>query len=185
MKKSDRRIDRTKLAITSAFIELLSHKSFDKITVNDIAEIANINRSTFYLHYEDKFALIKQIINEHLEKIDLYTDPFHTDSDAITINNAFTQIFEFLEGDFQFYAILLKSDCWPFFHKYLRELIMKLIIDANNSNISNDDKNEEFNILIKTSAIIGIIEWWISNDMPLTAGEMADNMLDIFVKLDA
>ena len=50
---TDKRVLKTKKAITTAFMELTLEKDIRKITVSDIAERAVINRSTFYLHYAD------------------------------------------------------------------------------------------------------------------------------------
>ena len=53
----DRRIEKTKLAIKNAFMELRSKKSLEKITVKELCELAYINKSTFYSHYDDIYAL--------------------------------------------------------------------------------------------------------------------------------
>ena len=53
----DKRITKTKRAIKDAFIELRSQKSLEKITVKELCELAYINKSTFYSHYEDIYAL--------------------------------------------------------------------------------------------------------------------------------
>ena len=54
----DRRIQKTRQLIMNTFIDLLAEKGFEKITINDISERANINRGTVYLHYVDKFDLL-------------------------------------------------------------------------------------------------------------------------------
>lgn len=61
--KTDRRAVRTQRNITEAFIRLLEDKDFDKITVAEIAEQADVNRRTFYLHYEDIYALLDELEN--------------------------------------------------------------------------------------------------------------------------
>ncbi len=53
----DKRIQKTKYAIKKAFMELLQKKSLEKITVKELCELAYINKSTFYSHYEDIYAL--------------------------------------------------------------------------------------------------------------------------------
>ena len=53
----DKRIEKTKQAIKSAFMELRAKKSLEKITVKELCELAYINKSTFYSHYEDIYAL--------------------------------------------------------------------------------------------------------------------------------
>ena len=53
----DKRIEKTQKAIKEAFIKLRTKKSLEKITVKELCEVAYINKSTFYSHYEDIYAL--------------------------------------------------------------------------------------------------------------------------------
>ena len=52
-------------AIKSAFIQLLTEKELEKITIQDITQRADINRGTFYLHYEDKYLLLSSLEDEY------------------------------------------------------------------------------------------------------------------------
>lgn len=69
-KKTDRRILRTRKAIHSAFAELITVKRLKEITVKDIADKANINRKTFYNHYNDIGELISDIENDIIQAFD-------------------------------------------------------------------------------------------------------------------
>lgn len=64
--KIDRRRRYTLSVIREAFFALLAEVGFAKMTVADICRRADINRGTFYLHYEDKFALLDALIDEAL-----------------------------------------------------------------------------------------------------------------------
>lgn len=63
----DPRIKRTRQLLHRAFNELLAEKSFEEITVHDIAERSTVNRATFYDHFPDKFALLEDIIAENFQ----------------------------------------------------------------------------------------------------------------------
>lgn len=58
----DPRIRRTRQLLQDALKRLLEEKEFDKITIQEIAEAATLNRATFYAHYPDKFALLEELI---------------------------------------------------------------------------------------------------------------------------
>jgi AcrR family transcriptional regulator len=58
----DPRIRRTRLLLQQALGKLLETKEFDRISVQDIAEAATVNRATFYDHYTDKFALLECLV---------------------------------------------------------------------------------------------------------------------------
>jgi AcrR family transcriptional regulator len=76
--KLDPRIRRTRQLLQDALRGLLAEKEFDKISVQDITEAATLNRATFYAHYEDKFALLGELIRvsflELLSKRDVQFD---------------------------------------------------------------------------------------------------------------
>ena len=57
-----RRTEMTKLLFRTALIELMQEKPFHKITVKEICEQADLNRTTFYLHYSDQTQLLNDIV---------------------------------------------------------------------------------------------------------------------------
>ena len=60
----DPRVTRTQKLIRDALKSLLAEKSFESVSVQDIAARATVNRATFYAHFLDKFALLDAIIRE-------------------------------------------------------------------------------------------------------------------------
>jgi AcrR family transcriptional regulator len=62
--KIDPRIRRTRQMFFQAFQDLLTEKTFDLISVQDIAERSTLNRATFYDHFTDKFALLEAMMGE-------------------------------------------------------------------------------------------------------------------------
>jgi len=64
--KIDPRIRRTRQMLFQAVQSLLSEKSFDSISVQDIAERSTLNRATFYDHFTDKFALLEAMMSERI-----------------------------------------------------------------------------------------------------------------------
>lgn len=60
----------TKQALADSFKKLLSHRSFDKITVKDIVEDCGVNRQTFYYHFHDIYDLIEWIFQDAADNLD-------------------------------------------------------------------------------------------------------------------
>ena len=61
MKVPDRRITKTRNAIYKAFLQLLNKKDYEAITVQEIIDLADVGRSTFYSHYESKELLLDEL----------------------------------------------------------------------------------------------------------------------------
>jgi AcrR family transcriptional regulator len=65
----DPRIRRTRQLLLQALEKLLATKEFDKISVQDIADAATVNRATFYDHYGDKFALLQCMVGSRFHEL--------------------------------------------------------------------------------------------------------------------
>lgn len=67
-----RNYDKTERAIKGALIKLYNQKrSVDKITVKELCEVANISRSTFYLHYNDLISIFESVGDRFIESLKL------------------------------------------------------------------------------------------------------------------
>lgn len=66
----DRRVRKTRRQLKECLTRLLKEKKIQDITVRELAEMADINRGTFYLHYKDVFDLMDQIKNELIEEVE-------------------------------------------------------------------------------------------------------------------
>ncbi len=105
--KIDRRIIRTKQQIRQALIELLSEKGENNISVRELAQRANINRGTFYIHYKDTHDLVEQLVDEAVKKL-LGVCKRHPPAQTPRESYPFlTDLFETLQSDPQLFTILL------------------------------------------------------------------------------
>jgi len=60
----DPRVRRTRQLLRNALLDLMNEKSFQALTVQDIADRATLNRATFYAHFADKYSLLEDTIRE-------------------------------------------------------------------------------------------------------------------------
>ena len=74
--KTDARVRYTVHMIQNVFLELLKEKPVAKITVKEICEHAEINRSTFYKHYQDVYDLMEKLENEAVEAFEKLLDSY-------------------------------------------------------------------------------------------------------------
>ncbi|MDO9303325.1 MAG: TetR family transcriptional regulator, partial [Anaerolineales bacterium] len=69
--KLDPRVKRTRNLILQSFENLLAEKNFESISVQDVTDRAEINRATFYAHFQDKYTLLDYSINQmFMQEID-------------------------------------------------------------------------------------------------------------------
>ena len=67
-----KKITKTQKKFEESLLKLMETKKFEAITVNDITELANFNRSTFYRHYFDKYELLEKIEDNILNDVLTY-----------------------------------------------------------------------------------------------------------------
>ena len=67
-RKLDPRVKRTRQLLQQALMDLMAEKSFQAITVQDIAGRATVNRVTFYAHFEDKYVLLEYSIRQSFKQ---------------------------------------------------------------------------------------------------------------------
>ena len=99
---SDRRVAKTVDSIETAFLDALNEKTLQKLTINDVTERANINRSTFYEYFTDKYALFNHIIRKTFEKkmLEHLTGDFgsYSDENMGNIIRAVSEYFQYLNA---------------------------------------------------------------------------------------
>lgn len=173
MVKVDRRIARTQGAIKKAFLELMSEKSFDSMTIQEIADRANINRATVYLHYLDKFDLLDKIMEEHIDNM---SDFCESEADLDWIESTI-HCMEYLESNYLFFSTMLASEGARYFrNRFLQHNIEEFKKDIDITTGKNDGQNEDIVAEFVANAYVGTVEWWIKNGMPYSPREMAEKV---------
>ncbi|WNS78584.1 TetR/AcrR family transcriptional regulator [Domibacillus sp. DTU_2020_1001157_1_SI_ALB_TIR_016] len=180
MTKVDRRITKSQEAIKKALIELMSEKGFDDITIQDIADRANVNRGTIYLHYLDKFDLLDKIIEEHINNMSDFCESA-TEMDWI---ESTVHCMEYLESNFLFFSTMLKSEGASYFrNQFLKFNIEEFKKDVDITKGKNYGQSEDVIVQFVANAYVGIVEWWLKNGMPYPPRVMAEKVGDLLERI--
>ena len=149
----DRRVRKTKTAIMDAFLDLLSRKPFEQITINDIADAADVNRSTVYFHYADKYELYEKCI-------EVYLDQIFIGCQADSPDSLLLHTFSYIRKEKDIFQLFLRNDSFGIFHTLLEDRIR----DNSHYNLSSEDPlKKEIQQQFLVSATVGIFEWYIRN----------------------
>jgi AcrR family transcriptional regulator len=123
---------RSRKLIRQAFVGLLQEKDLEKITVTDIITRADINRGTFYAHYQDINAVIEQIENEIIEKMLEFLAEFRYQNFFQNPLPLLLKISKYLEEDVDFYRILINSNgSEQFLRKLKNNFVQHMKIDTD------------------------------------------------------
>ncbi|KWW22699.1 TetR family transcriptional regulator [Peribacillus simplex] len=163
MSTVDRRILKSQQAIKKAFIELMSEKNFDQITIQDISDRANVGRRTIYHHYLDKFDLLDKLIEEHINELRKLCRSA-SEMDFIDANLIW---FEYFERNFLFFSTMLKSKGASAFRSQFLEFVMEeLSVDVNINEGGNQGLSKEVVLRFFGSAVVGVVESYFTKDIP-------------------
>ncbi|RTR27402.1 TetR/AcrR family transcriptional regulator [Robertmurraya yapensis] len=181
--KTDRRILRTKEAINRAFLEVFSEKEFDRITINDISERANVNRGTIYLHYTDKYDLLNRCIEDHLDKMIsscTLTKFIQEKVDENEAKEALKSLFNYIQENFLFFSSMLSSQKTSIFREGIQKNLTSSIQEKIDMQGINQGMDKEIIIEFTATAFVGTLEWWIINQKPHPPEYMADQVWTLF-----
>ena len=106
-KKTDRRIIKTKRAIYNAFAQLLNQRDIDDITICDIADLADINRKTFYNYYSGIYALLDEIEDSIIQTYEAALGEIDFKESLKNPYIVFERLTEIINHDLEFYGYLI------------------------------------------------------------------------------
>src|SRR5271157_6403217 len=113
--KSDRRSLRTRKMLWEALIALIQEKEYSEITIQDIADRANVNRVTFYLHYRDKKDLLVSNVEMIFKDLTSKITPLTGENFRLDVPpEGMTVVYRYLAETVKFYLIILGENGIPF-----------------------------------------------------------------------
>lgn len=164
MTKTDKRILKSKKAIRSAFATLLLEKGMEDITVKEIAELADVNRKTFYNNYDNVYQLIEEIENEVLESIQI-----HRATDYQTMFTAFTDL---IAEDMEFYRKLVAGNTHSKLIEKVYAAIQEQAIISLDSGKNSQTQSDQLLITYTSAGNIALIRQWFASEDPMPIQEL-------------
>lgn len=174
MGNESERVLETKERIRNAFFELYAVKKIERISIKEITERAKLNRGTFYVYYKDIYDLLEltedEMIGELIEKIRGVATMIIRNGDIFS----FLPPYEFYQKYSKYLTILMGNNGDPnFIYKIksiLKRTLKELLLQEHVPIISNIDYVMEY----MASAQIGLISYWLQNDMELSIAEIGE-----------
>lgn len=166
--KNNRRTTMTKRLLKESLFELLKEKPISRISVKELCEVADLNRSTFYLHYSDQYELLAEVENEVVEKTAEYLKNV---SNGIYTPNYISAFLGYIKDNASVFSILLTQ---PEHLKFQDTLIKEVLGDLKEGlplSYKGLAKDYAFNFMVHGS--LQIIRDWINSSFELPTEEIA------------
>lgn len=169
MRKSDPRALRTKVMLKKAVITLLQTGTpVEKLTIQQVANEAGLNRTTFYLHYEDIQALVTSLMSEILTEIDIKIAKI-IKLEGLSRQERLEQLLDYLYTQRHYLFVLFQTE------RFESQLFnaMKTIISVRRDQVEKTTVKSFVDIDIKTASLVGIIMWWLKSGLQYSSAYIA------------
>lgn len=183
-KKCDLRVIKTKNLIYSTLMDLMKEKTFEEIRVSDICNRALINRSTFYAHYEDKYELLVDFINnlkeEFVAKLSKNRNNLDTRDYYIELIKVFL---DYVEDKKDIYSLIMLKNR----NSIMMDILLSVVNDDVIKRVKSDKINTKIpgNIIAKfyLGGVINLGVEWLKDDNKYTKEDII-KYLDILIPDD-
>jgi AcrR family transcriptional regulator len=158
---SDRRVRRTRRALHEALIELVLERGYERITVQDVLDRADVGRSTFYAHYRDKEALLTATFDEMRDQLQREVDAQPGDGPVDPARPA-ELIFEHAHRNRRVYRALCGRQGGAVVTHHLHRMVVDLLLGSTGAPAGQPaEVPAEVWAEFHASATTGLLVWWI------------------------
>ena len=181
MDKNESKYHNSSIKMNNALINLLDKKDFEDITVKEICQTASVNRSTFYLHYENTYDLLKETIEN------LYKDFFSRYDSNLSmdiINNKSNEdlylitpkylkpYLSFVHDNKKIFKLMyFKTDVFNgdnMYETWLNKIFKPIL---SKFNVKNEEE-QSYIMLFHIQGLIGLIMEWVKNDCKMSIDDL-------------
>jgi AcrR family transcriptional regulator len=178
--KPNRKARYTRKVLADSLIELMKDKPFVKITIKELCENADVNRTTFYAHYRDQYALLQQIEEETFTCIENILDKYENKQSRRELTKMSEEIFNFIAGNSNAVQSLLSENGDIGFQKRLfRRFLHKEQVMKYFSGRSMREETKEYWYVYVINGSIGLVQHWLKDNMSIPVSELAKMLVKI------
>ena len=187
MDKNESKFYNSSIKMNNALIYLLDKKDFEDITVKEICQTASVNRSTFYLHYDNTYDLLKETIdNLYKDFYSRYDSSFNMDrinnkseDDLFLITPKYLNPYlSFVYDNKKIFKLMyFKNEVFNgrnMYDEWLNKIFKPILSKFN----VNNEEEQSYIMLFHLQGLIGLIMEWVKNDckMPI------DDLINVIQK---
>lgn len=169
----------TKNLIKEEFLKLLEEKNFNSITISMLSEKCDINRNTFYYHYEDVYSLVKEILTDEIKKVDQTFNSTFSWEKSLLIACSF--LLENKKAAQNLFKSIDKADTDAYLYKICESVMSKYVENeciTKNIKASEDDKALVTDFY--RAALVGLLDKWILDGMEKSPDKFIYRLGDLF-----
>ncbi|MFY0517917.1 TetR/AcrR family transcriptional regulator [Lysinibacillus sp. UGB7] len=181
MNVNDLRVVKTKQALHNALLTLLGEKPLENISIAEICREAQVNRGTFYLHYDQKEKLFEEYFQEIMADLNnSYEEPYRavTAFNKNELDPTTVRIFHHIERFKMFYRIVFSKNV-PLTYYYMLFDEIQTLLKRDLAQSKNPEISIDFYSAYQANAIIGMILEWYRHDFAESVSTLNEQLVAI------
>ena len=173
--KSDRRVKLTKRILHETLIELLQSSHVSELSVKRICEAADLNRSTFYAHYQSPIELFHEIEQEAYEDLTVYLSKGCFEHTADSSRPFMIYTLEYIKRNPKLFKVLLGSND----STKLKEISLAVTKNYFSNQKMNPPKKKHYMQHFFVAGWTAVMEEWLNNGCLESPDEICDYVINL------
>lgn len=174
--KTDRRIKYTKMMLKDALVQLMQEQHISSISIKSLCDIADINRSTFYAHFNDQYDLLHYIEQEVMANLEQYLEKQEFNDHSPLSAQVLTRILEYAKTNADLFKALLSENCDFAFQRDVMQLSQ---IVSSQVNQAFDTRTQEYLQEFGITGCISVLHKWLQEGMIESPPEMSKFVIQV------
>jgi AcrR family transcriptional regulator len=172
-KKMDRRVRKTRMQLRAGLTQLMREKTIKDITVRELAQLVDINRCTFYLHYRDIYDMVEQVEQEVFDEFEALVRAHPAEELQDTPISLLRDLFDFFSDNADLCAAFIGGNGDMAFFNKLIALIRERVVEFWKQEKKKDPEQYDYYFSFLAAGFMGIIHEWYARDMKEMPAQMA------------
>ncbi|MCM1296971.1 MAG: TetR family transcriptional regulator C-terminal domain-containing protein [Muribaculaceae bacterium] len=178
--KENRRVKFTKMFLNESLLKFLAEKPISRITVKEICEEADVNRSTYYVHFTDPYDQLKKLEMDIMIDMAVYVDSITTGNthDTKRQKQTLKNILEYILKKKHIFQVLLTKDGGYDLQKDILSFFGERLFPKTEKATDGKETVLQYKYIYASTGAFGIIYHWIVDDSNLSTDTVAQMIAD-------
>jgi AcrR family transcriptional regulator len=158
-----------------ALIGLLQAKPLRSITVRELCKIADVNRSTFYAHYDNLNELLQEVEDTTITWVHSALDAAFAQTEQAGLEGILVEICQYIADNRNHLQVLMSPQADPRFQEELLRLIYShAATDQQGEVLGTNPEEAEMRMRFAVSGSIGLLQYWLATNLTASVETVAD-----------
>lgn len=172
MEKMDRRVRKTRALLLQGLVKMLETHDIQDISIKKLTELVDINRGTFYLHYDDIYDMLHKVEDEMFQEFNEIMEQKPVVTNSLASQGPLLEFFRFLDRNRDLAKVMIGPHGDLAFVNRLKDQIEKRTLQVLES--AQSDANYEYLCSFIITGCVGVVETWLKESDPQSPEEMAE-----------